>query len=179
MTLSPAVVPVNLRSGRDITISIRNNAPEIRSFSVEITAEGLDFSPPRVNVSVGAGASRDVSFRVFTNSAAPGMHAGRVAITGGGQGSESVRFAVIPPNGAVAFESEGIFVLESAARRAAFLPGRWLEYVNKENSQNPIPAGGISFDAGPVEVRGDALAFSGSKTVRISDLEALAPKAKR
>jgi len=179
MTLSPAVVPVNQRSGRDITISIRNNAPEIRNFSVEVTAEGLDFSPPKATIVVGAGASRDVSFRVFTNGVAPGMHAGKVTITGAGEGSELVRFAVIPPNGAVAFDSEGVFLLESASRRAAFLPGRWLEYVNKENSQNPIPAGGISFDAGPVEVRGDALAFGESKTVRISDLEALAPKPKR
>ncbi len=179
MTLSPAVVPVNQKSGRDITISIRNNAPEIRNFAIAMTADGLDFSPPRVNVSVGAGAARDVSFRIFTNDATPGIHAGKVSISGAGQGSEAVRFAVIPPNGAVAFESEGVFVLESASRRAAFLPGRWLEYVNKENSQNPIPAGGISFDAGAVEVSGDALTFGGSKTLRISDLEALAPKPKR
>jgi hypothetical protein len=179
MALSPAVVPVNQRSGRDITISIRNNAPEIRSFAIEMTADGLDFSPPKVNVSVGAGAARDVSFRVFASSASPGIHAGKVTITGAGQGSESVRFAVIPPNGAVAFESEGVFLLESASRRAAFLPGRWLEYVNKENSQNPIPAGGISFDAGPVEASGDALTFGGTKTLHVADLEALAPKPKR
>jgi hypothetical protein len=179
MTLSPAVVPVNQRSGRDVTISVRNNAPEIRNFAIEMSAEGLDFSPPRVNVSVGAGAARDVSFRVFPNGAAPGMHAGRVSITGAGQGEEPVAFAVIPANGAVAFESEGIRVLESASRRATFLPGRWLEYLNKENGQNPIPAGGISFDAGPVEAAGDALTFGGTKTLRLSDLEGMAPKPKR
>jgi hypothetical protein len=90
-----------------------------------------------------------------------------------------VRFVVIPPNGAVAFDSDGLSVLESASRRASFLPGRWLEFINKENGQNAIPAGGTAFQQGAIEARGDALVFGGQKTLRLQDLEQLAPKPKR
>jgi hypothetical protein len=54
LPLSPGVIPVNQRAGRDITVTIRNHAPEIRTFHVEMTAEGLDFSAPTREVVIGA-----------------------------------------------------------------------------------------------------------------------------
>ena len=179
LTLSPAMVPVNQRTGRDIGISVRNNAPEIRNFMVEMKAEGLDFSPPRIAVSVGASASREVSFRVFAAGTTPGVHRGEVKISGAAKATELVRFAVIPQNGAVAYASDGIFLLESASRRASFLPARWLEFLNKENGQNAIGPGGMAFQAGMIEVRTDTLLFGGEKSYRLQDLEALAPKPRR
>ena len=178
LTLSPAAVPVNQRTGRDIGITIRNNAPEIRNFSIEMKAEGLDFSPPKVDVSVGASASRAVSFRVFATGAAAGIHMGEARVSGAAKGVEPVRFVVLPANGAVAFDSDGISLLESASRRASFLPGRWLEFINKESGQSAIPAGGITFQQGGIETRGDALVF-GQKVLRVQDLEQMAPKVKR
>jgi hypothetical protein len=90
-----------------------------------------------------------------------------------------VRFVVVPASGAVAFDSDGVTLLESASRRASFLPGHWLEFINKESGQNAMPAGGTVFQPGSVEARGDALVFSGQKTMRLQDLEQLAPKPKR
>ena len=90
LTLSPAAVPVNQRTGRDIGITIRNNAPEIRNFSIEMKAEGLDFSPPKVDVSVGASASRAVSFRVFATGAAAGIHMGEARVSGAAKGVRCV-----------------------------------------------------------------------------------------
>jgi len=179
LTLSPPAVPVNQRTGRDIGISIRNNAPEIRNFTIEMKADGLDFSPPKIDVSVGASASRAVSFRVFATAAAPGVHAGEARVSGAAKLVEPVRFVVVPPNGAVAFDSDGLSLLESASRRASFLPGRWLEFINKESGQNALPPGGTTFQPGNIEARGEALLIGGQKTIRLQDLEQQAPKPKR
>jgi len=178
LALSPAVVPVNQRAGRDVTVSIRNNAPEIRSFQLEIKAEGLDFSPARTDVTVGASAWREVSFRVFATGAATGLHTGAAKLTGAAAATEPVQFLVIPPTGAVAWSADGFFFLESLKERAALQPGRWLEFLNKDNGQNALPAGGSVFGAGAIETRGDALAV-GHKTFRLQDLEQMASKTKR
>ena len=177
LTLTPAVVAINQRTGRDVSIAVRNNAPAIRSFSVELQAEGLDFSPAKIDVTAGASAAREVSFRVFASQAGAGVHTGVAKISGGATWTEPVRFVVIPQNGAVAYESDGISVLESAARRASFLPGRWLEFVNKENGQSLVPAGGVAFPEGAITLQGDAVSV-GSKAYRMAELEAMAPKAK-
>ena len=45
LPLFPPTIPVNRRQGRDVTISLHNNAPAIRTFRVELQGEGLEFSP--------------------------------------------------------------------------------------------------------------------------------------
>jgi len=166
LPLFPAAIPVNQRSGRDVTISVRNNAPEIRNFHIELKAEGLEFSPAKIDVAVGNSTARDVSFRVFPTAAAPGPHLGEAHVTGAAEATEAVRFIVIPQNNSVAWNADGFSFLESARTRAAFMPNRWLEFLNKDNGQNALPPGGIPSTQGPVE------------TLRLSDLEPLVPKAK-
>jgi hypothetical protein len=167
LPLFPATLPVGRRAGRDVTIAIRNNAPEIRSFHIELKAEGLEFSPEKLDVAVGASASRDISFRVFATGAAAGVHEGEVRVTEAAEAVERVRFVIIPPAGAVTWAADGFSFLESAKIRAAFLPGRWLEYLNKDNGQNAIPAGGVPFTAAPLDL------------LRLESLEPLLPKPKR
>jgi hypothetical protein len=89
-----------------------------------------------------------------------------------------VRFLVIPQTGAIAYSADGFSFLESTKTRASFLPGRWLEFIAKDNGQNAIPPGGNVFTAGAIETRGDALII-GQKTLRLQDLEQLAPKPKK
>jgi hypothetical protein len=55
---------------------------------------------------------------------------------------------VIPQAGDVAWSSTGFSFLESARIRATFMPGRWLEYIDKDNNQNALPVGGKQFEAG-------------------------------
>ena len=178
LPLFPATIAVNRRGGREIGVAIRNNAPEIRTYRLELKAEGLDFSPAKIDVAVGASAAREVTFRVFATGAAPGMHAGQASITGAAAVTEPVEFLVLPPAGAVAYTSGGFTLLESAKTRASFLPGRWLELLDKDNGSSLLPAGGMVFNQGAIEVRGDALVFAGQKTLRLPDLEQLAPKPK-
>ncbi|MGD1073692.1 MAG: hypothetical protein ABSB15_26580 [Bryobacteraceae bacterium] len=179
LPLFPATLPVNRRTGRDVTIFIDNNAPEIRNFTLELKAEGLDFSPSKMDVTVGASMARDVSFRVFATGASAGLHDGEARLSGAASAIEAVRFLVIPQNGAVAFSSGGLSLLESAKERAAFLPGRWLEFIDKDSGQDLIAIGGTAFNPGPIDTRSDALVFAGEKIVRLPDLEQLLPKPKR
>jgi hypothetical protein len=174
LPLSPAAIPVNQRGGRDVGILVRNNAPEIRTFRVRLEADGLEFSPDQLQVTVGASAEREVSFRVFTRGAAAGVHTGKVRLGGQATAEEPVRFLVVPPSGGVAYTANGFSFLESAKVRAAFWPGRWLEWINKDNGQSAIPAGGNAFSAGVIEARGDALVV-GPKSLRLQDLEAMLP----
>ena len=167
LPLSPATVPVNQRAGREITVSVRNNAPEIRNFHFEIAAVGLDFSPQKVDVSVGASSARDLTFRVFAQGAAAGVHAGTATLSGAASVTEPVQFVVIPQGGSASYSAGDFSLLESARYRAAFLPGRWLELMDKDNDQNLLPESGVP---ATTEQRNIS---------RPEDLLPLAPKSKR
>ncbi len=178
LPLFPATVSVNQRTGRDLTVTLRNNAAEIRNFVLEPKADGLDFSPPKLEVTVGASTSRDVTFRIFATQAAPGLHAGTVTVSGAASAIEPIQFVVIPRTGAIAFSTSGFSFIENAKARASFIPGRWLELLNKDNNQNQLASTGVAFTPGPIEARGDALVFQ-DKTVSLEDLEELAVKQKK
>ncbi len=76
--LSPATIPVNQKPGREIVVTLRNNAPEIRTFDIAFNVPGLEFSPEKLTVSVGASVARDTStFRVFSSGATQGVHEGQ------------------------------------------------------------------------------------------------------
>jgi hypothetical protein len=143
--LDPAVVPVNQRTGRDVTITVRNNAPEIRSFQVELTADGIEFSPASQQVTIAASASRDISFRVFASKTTPGLHDAQVKVTGSAALTQSLCFLVIPPTGEIAWGAGGFTFLEDAKRRASLWPGRWFEFLDKDQGRDALPPGGQSF----------------------------------
>ena len=180
LPLFPATVSLNQRAGRELTVTIRNNAPEIRNFELEPSADGLEFSPPKMQVTVGVSTSRDVSFRVFAKEAAPGLHTGSITVTGAASASEPIQFAVYPAGGAIAFSAGSFSLIESAKYRASFVPGRWLEFVNKENNQNLLTSPGAPFTAGQIDAAGDALVFGENhRTVKLAELEDLATRPKR
>ena len=164
LPLYPAAIPVSQRAGREVTISLRNNAPEIRNFHVELKAEGLEFSPAKMDVAVGNSTARDVSFRVFATGATLGVHEGEARVTGAAEGAEAVRFVVLPQTGAVAWSGDGFSFLESLKVRATFGVGRWLEFLNKDNGQNGLAAGGVVWSGGAVE------------GLKLGDLEGMVPK---
>lgn len=174
----PATAPVNARTGRDITISVTNHAPEIRTFRIALEAAGLEFSPESREVSIGASTARDVSFRVFARGASPGPHAGEVHVSGAASASEAVRFLVVPANSAIGWSADGFVFLESARMRASFLSGRWLEFLDKDSGQSAVPAGGIAFAGGPMQPHDDTLVTPGQRAYRMTDLELAIPKAR-
>lgn len=178
LPLFPSTIAVNQRTGRDLTVSIRNNAPAIRNFTLEPKVDGIDFSPVKLETTVGVSTSRDVSFHVFTAGAKPGLHAGAIAVSGDASAAESIQFVVVPRTGAVAYATSGFSFLESARTRASFMPGRWLEFLNKDTNQNQLASTGVPFTPGTIEIRGDALGFQDQRVLRLDDLEQLAAKSK-
>ncbi len=180
LPLFPATLSVNQRAGRDLMIAVRNNAPEIRTFQLEPKVDGLEFSPAKLEVIVGASTSRDVSFRVFAKDAMPGLHAGSVMVTGAATSTEPIQFAVYPASGAVAFSTGGFSLIESAKFRASFMSGRWLEFIAKDNNLNLLTNTGMPFATGVIETSGDGLVVGENRrTIRLPELEEQAAKPKR
>ncbi len=143
MSVDPASIPVNQKPGREIVLSIRNNATEIRTFGIALDVPGLDFSPAKMTVSVGASVARDVRFRVFSSDATAGVHEGVVRLSGATVLSQPVRFVVVPAEGAVNWSADGFSFQESAKMRTTRLPDRWLEMIDKESGKDTLPAGGV------------------------------------
>ena len=151
LPIMPAVIPVKQKPGREITLTLHNNAPEIRTFDVAIDAPGLEFSPEKVTVSVGALLARDVTFHVFSSGADPGVHEGTVKVSGAAAISQPVRFVVVPPEGSVDWTWEGFSLRENTRFRASFLAGRWLEMIDKDSGQDLLPPGGGNGKFAPME----------------------------
>ena len=143
LALSPSVVPVNQRAGRDMTVSMRNNAPEIRNFNWSSRREGWNFLRRRWTSRWGRRLC--ASFvPCFRDGATPGLHAGKAQLSGAAAATEPVQFLVIPPAGVAGPPT--VFLFSRARKtRASFMPGRWLEFINKDNNQNALPAGGDVF----------------------------------
>ncbi len=179
LALYPATLPVSQRAGRDLAVALRNNAPEIRTFQLEMAVDGLEFSPRVVTVTVGASASRIVPFRVYAAQAKPGLFTGTARLSGPATAAEPIRLVVLPQTGAVGWSAEGFHFLESLHQRATFLPGRWLEFIGKENGRDQLPAGGIPFQGGILRTSGEELLVGPpvNRNLRLPDLPALLPPA--
>ncbi len=143
LALDPPLIPVDGKTGRDITIAVRNNAPEIRMFTVEVSGDdGLDFATPRSEIVVAASAQRDVNFHLFADRAGAGVHTAHVKVTGAAAVQSDFRILVIPRSETVAYTEAGYHVLESQHARVVYTPDRLLEFVWKDDERNVIPEGG-------------------------------------
>ena len=162
LPVSPALIPVDASSGREVSVVIRNNSPEIRNFVVEAQGDGLEFSPPRTEIAIGGALERDAVIRVFPISSLRGLVPWRLHITGAAEVDLPVRFAVIPRGEALAysadFDNDGQpeWVLENQHARAVFSSrdgGRWLEFLWKDSGINVLPDGGALIGKGAADVQ--------------------------
>ncbi|HVW07438.1 MAG TPA: hypothetical protein VHC90_02595 [Bryobacteraceae bacterium] len=163
VAVRPATIPVNQRSGRELVVTLSNNAPEIREFQIAFDVPGLEFSPAKMNIVIGASLAREVTFRVFGQIASTGVHSGEVRISGAATMHEPVRFVVLPAAGAIAWSADEFSFLESTKARASFLKDRWMEMIDKDSGKDAQPAGGTAFTGGPVA------------SLRLEDLQKAAP----
>ena len=173
LPVTPALVPVEANSGREISVMVHNNAAEIRNFVVEAAGAGLEFSPPRTDIAIAGGMERDVLIRVFPAQGQRGMIAGRLRVSGAVDLDVPVRFAVIPRGETLAYsadldgDGQPEWVLENRRARATFSAqdgGRWLEFVWKDSGLDVLPemAGLAGTGATEVEIGPDgSLQFRG------------------
>jgi hypothetical protein len=189
LAVEPAIIPIDAASGRTVDIHIRNNAPEIQTYSVEPAGDGFQFLPPKTELNSGAIMDRVVELRVFPDGTAAGLHDWVLRFSGGANLEMPARFLVIPRGRAVAWsadlDGDGVpeWILENQKARAVFSSqdgGRWLEFVWKDsapNGLNVLPESGALAGAGPVDVRAreGALEFTGKdwkRTVRLAGADA-------
>ncbi len=151
LPVAPTLVPVDAHAGREVSVVIRNNSPEIRNFVVEPQGKGLEFAPQRTEIAIGGGMERDVVMRVFPIPSLHGLVPWRLHISGDAELDLPIRFVVIPRGAALAystdFDDDGQpeWVLENQHLRAVFSSqdgGRWLEFVSKDSGINVLPESG-------------------------------------
>jgi Glycosyl hydrolases family 35 len=161
LPIAPALVPVDASAGREVSLVIHNNSPEIRNFVVEAKGDGLEFSPP-TEIAIGGGLERDALIRVFPVSSRSGLIPWRVHISGGADLDLPARFAVIPRGAALAYsadvdnDGQPEWVLENQHTRAVFSAhdgGRCLEFVWKDSGINVLPESGALAGKGVADVQ--------------------------
>lgn len=182
LPIEPPLVTIDPRAGREITVTIRNNFPEIRNYTLEAEGADFDFSPKRAAISIGPALERDVSIRVFAENAPSGIQPWRLRLTGGASVEMQARFVVIPRARTVSWTADLYgdgnteWVLENQKVRAVFAPreaGRWLEFVWKESGVNLLPAAGALAGNGAAEAKAveNGIEFTGqgwTRTVRLA-----------
>lgn len=180
----PPIAPIDPKAGTNLDISIRNNWPQIQTYHLAASGDGLEFFPPKTEVSVGPTDERRVSLRVFaTSGSGEGLRDFRLRVAGAARQDLPMRVLLLPRGRTVAWsadlDGDGLpeWVLESQKVRAVFSTqdgGRWMEMNWKDNNVNFLPEQGVLAAAGGVEVRaaGDTLEFLGKgwkRTVRLAE----------
>jgi hypothetical protein len=187
LTPDPPTAPIEPKAGGNLEISIRNNWPQIRTYRLEATGEGLEFFPPKTEISVGAVDERRVSLRVFAAEGLAGVRDWRLRVADlSGPGADTdlpMRVVLLPRGRTVAWSADldgdgsPEWVLESQKVRAIFSTqdgGRWMEFTWKDSNVNYLPEQGVFAGPGPVEVRAadDGLEFTGKgwkRTARLTE----------
>ncbi len=176
LVIDPPVI-----SGGNIEIAVRNNWPGIQTYKIEALGDGLEFFPPKTEITIGATDQRQVDLRMFAAEGVNGLRDFRLHITGAATLDLPVRTLVLPRTGAIAWTADldddgsSEWVLESAQARAVFSTqdgGRWMEFTWKGGGINFLPVEGAFAGADPVTVHanGNTLEFAGggwTRTVRL------------
>jgi hypothetical protein len=185
LAADPPIVTIEPRAGTNVEIALRNNAPAIQTFRLEAAGDGLEFLPPKTEISIGAMAERTVSLRAFAKEGAAVVRDWRLRVEGGASLDLPVRAVLLPRGRTVAWSADldgdgsPEWVLESQRARAVFSTqdgGRWVEFTWKDGAVNFLPEQGLFTGAGRVGVRdnGDTLEFTGpgwKRTVRLAEGE--------
>jgi hypothetical protein len=184
LTPEPPVAAIEPKAGTNLEVAIRNNWPGIQTFRLEATGDGLDFFPPKTEISIAAMDERRYSLRVFAKDGVTGLRDWHMKVTRGTTLDLPMRALLLPRGRTVAWsadlDGDGTpeWVLESARARAVFSTrdgGRWMEFTWKDTNTNFLPEAGAFAAAGTVEIRaagdnGIEIAGNGwTRTVRLTD----------
>jgi hypothetical protein len=155
LPMDPVLISMDQRAGRDISVVVRNNFPEIKTFVLELSGDGLEFSPARSEISIAASSERDVSVRVFSKDDTSGLREAVAKLTGAGSFNLPILFTVIPRGETVSYTTGGVHILESAKARAVFAgesQQKWLEFTWKDSERNVLPDSGIDLGSAPRKI---------------------------
>lgn len=162
LAVDPPIIPVEASAGREVSVVLHNNSPDIRNFTVEAQGDGLEFSPARTEIAIGGTMARDALVRVFPLPSERGLVPWRLHVTGAAEVDLPMRFAVIPRGETIAYsgdldnDGQPEWVLENQHARAVFSAadgGRWLEFVWKDSGIDVLPENGAIAATGAAEVQ--------------------------
>jgi hypothetical protein len=185
LAVDPPTVLVDPRAGTNVEIVLRNNAPAIQTFRLEASGDGLEFLPPKAEISIGPMSERIVGLRVFAKEGTAVARDWRLKVGGATAADLPMRVVLLPRGRTVAWSADldgdgsPEWVLESQHARAVFSTqdgGRWTEFTWKDGGVNFLPEQGVFAGSGRVEVHetGDGLEFTGrdwKRTVKLADAE--------
>jgi hypothetical protein len=179
LPIDPPILPVDPRGSRNVDVTVRNHSNEIRTFVLEPAGAGLEFSPAKAEIVIGAAMERVVSVRAFAS--APALYPATLRLSRGGDANAPVRLLAVPRNQALAWQADldgdGVseWVLENYRVRAVFSTagGRWLEFVWKDTGVNALPPEGALLAPGRMEIEasGATLRFSSGRVVALHPTE--------
>ena len=173
ITPEPPIAAIDPKGGGNLEISIRNNSSQIQTYHLEPAGEGLEFLPPKTDISIGPTDERRVEFRVFPAEGTAGVRDWTLKVGrrrrsrhADARGAGAAQPAAVAWTADLDGDGSPEWILESAKVRAVFSAqdgGRWMEFTWKDTNTNFLPETGVFAQAGPVEVRqnGDALEFTG------------------
>lgn len=183
LPVEPPIVAVDARAGRNLDLTIRNNTPQIRNYTVESSGAGFQVLPPKTEISIGAVMERQTGLRVFPEDGREGLNELALRVSGGAEVTLPLRVVVVPRGGAAAWQADldrdgyPEWVLENQRVRAVFSArdgGRWLSFVWKNSEVNLLPESGAFAAVGPAVVRVldgprlEIVTSAGTRTVTLS-----------
>jgi hypothetical protein len=183
ITPDPPIAPIEPRAGSNIEFAVRNNSAQIQNYKLELSGDGLDFFPPKLDLAVGPTDERRAEFRVFAHEDITGLRDFKLKIAGGADVTMPMRAILVQRNTTVAWtadldaDGQSEWILESPKVRAVFSSqdgGRWMEFTWKDTNTNFLPESGVFAASGPAEIRADGpgvLEFttkSGTRKVALS-----------
>ena len=177
MQIDPPLVALDPKATRNLDVIIRNNAPQIQTFTVTASADGWEFLPAKTEISIGAMMERTVSLRAFAKDQRGGLVQARLQLSGGVEMEIPFRIAAVPRGETLAYsldlDADGVpeWILESPRVRAAFSAwdgGRFVELLWKDTGANFLPEQGGLAGSGAVQVRAvdGALEFKTARWTR-------------
>ena len=187
LTVDPPIVAADPKAGASLEISLRNNAPGIQTFHLEVSGEGLDFFPPKTEISVGAVDERRVALHVFAAEGVTGLRDWRLHVTSpsapGFTADLPMRLLLLPRGRTVVWSADldgdgsPEWVLESQKVRAVFSShdgGRWMDFTAKAAGVNFLPDQGALAGTGTVQakVTEAGIEFTGpgwTRTISLAD----------
>ena len=183
----PPIATADAKGGGNLEIAIRNNSPGIQTYRLQASGDGLDFFPPKTEISVGAVDERSVSLHVFAAEGVTGLRDWRLHVTSpsspGLTQDLPMRVLLLSRGRTVVWSADldgdgsPEWVLETQKVRAVFSSqdgGRWMEFVAKGANVNFLAEQGALAGAGPVQARvtEDGVEFTGAgwhRTVRLAE----------
>jgi hypothetical protein len=168
----PPIAVIEPRGGSNLDVLIRNHWPGIQTFHLEASGAGLDFFPPKQEISIGAMDERSYLLRAIAGEGVTGLREWRLKVSGAASLDLPMRVLLLPRGRTVVWNADldgdgsAEWIIESQKVRAIFSSqdgGRWMEFTAKDTGVNFLPVQGAFAATGPVEARvaGDRLELSG------------------